>query len=55
MHNPARKLSTKERKETMDLVVILLSESPKKLAPRRIETSARSMGVPIQHTIQELL
>ena len=50
MHNPARKLPTKARKET---ILSLQSEFPKKLAPRSIATSARSMGACILCTIQE--
>jgi hypothetical protein len=46
MHNPMRKLLTWVRKETRQ---ILLSEFPRKLAPRSIATSARSMGACILH------
>jgi hypothetical protein len=53
MLNPARKLPTRARKETSNLVVMLLSESPGKLTPRSIATSARSMGAQILCTIQE--
>jgi hypothetical protein len=49
-HNPMRKLLTRVRKETRQ---ILLSEFSKKLAPRSIATSARSMGARILRTPQE--
>jgi hypothetical protein len=34
---------------------MLLSESPRKLAPRSIATSARSMGVHILHTTGKII
>jgi hypothetical protein len=51
MHKPARKLPTRGRKETRNLVLILLSESPIKLKPKNIVTSARNMGARILGTI----
>jgi hypothetical protein len=53
MHNPARKLPTRARKETSNLVLMLPSESPIKLAPRSIATSARSIEACILCTIRE--
>jgi hypothetical protein len=52
-HNPARKLPTRARKETSNLVLMLLSEFPRKSTLRKIATSARSMGVHILLPIQE--
>jgi hypothetical protein len=52
-HNPARKLPTRARKETSNLVLMLLSESPRKSTLRRIATSERSMGAHILCPIQE--
>ncbi len=52
-YNLARKLTTRARKETNNLVLLLLWESPRKLAPRRIATPARSMGARLLHTIQD--
>jgi hypothetical protein len=53
MHNPARKLPTRAIKETSNLVLSLWPESPRKLAPRSIATSARNMGTCILYTTQE--
>jgi hypothetical protein len=53
MHNLARKLPTRARKATSNLVPNLRPESKRKLAPRSIVTYARSMGVRILQTIQE--
>jgi hypothetical protein len=51
MHNPPRKLPTRLRKETREMVPSLWPESQRKLAPRSIAISARSMGAPIPCTI----
>jgi hypothetical protein len=50
---PERKLPTRARKETNNLVLSLLPASQRKLTPRSIATSARSMGMCTLHTIQE--
>jgi hypothetical protein len=50
IHNPPRKLPTRARMETRDLVLSLQLKSPRKLAPRSIATSARSKGAHIPCT-----
>jgi hypothetical protein len=53
MNNPARKLPTRVRKESINLVLRLRPESLRKHAPRNISTSTRNMGACILRTLQE--
>jgi hypothetical protein len=55
MHNPTRKLPIRVRKETRDLVLSLWPESPRKLAPRSIATSERSIGLCIPRKTQKII
>ncbi len=55
MHNPTRKLPTRARKETRDLVLSLWLESPRKLTPWSIASSARSMGARILRTTGDIV
>jgi hypothetical protein len=50
-----RKLLTRARKETSGLIQNLRPGSPRKLAPRNIATSARSMGVCIPCTTPRIV
>jgi hypothetical protein len=52
-HNPARKLPTRARRGTSNLVLSLRPESQRKLAQRSIVPYARSMGAFILCTIRE--
>jgi hypothetical protein len=53
VHNP-RKLLTRARKATSNLVPNLLPESQRNLAPRSTATYARGMGARTRCTIQEI-
>jgi hypothetical protein len=48
-----KKASNRGKKGKGNLVLMLLSESPRKLTPKSIATSAKSMGAHILRTIQE--
>jgi hypothetical protein len=50
-HNPTRRLLTRARSETRSLVPSLGERFTRKLAPRSIATSVRSMGAHIPYTI----
>ncbi len=55
IHNPMRRLLTRARRETRGLVPSLWARLPRKLAPRSILTSARSMGACIPCTIPRIV
>jgi hypothetical protein len=55
MRNPTRRLLTRVRRETRGLVLSLWARFLRKLAPRSIATSARSMGVHIAHTTPRIV
>jgi hypothetical protein len=55
IHTPTRSLHTRARKETRGLVPSIWARFPRKLAPRSIATSARSMGVRTPCTIPRIV
>jgi hypothetical protein len=55
MHNPTRRLLTRVRRETRGLILSLRARFPRKLAPRSIATSTRSMGAHIPCTTPRIV
>ncbi len=55
VHNATRSLLTRVRKEASGLAPSMWARLPRKLAPRSIATSPRSMGVHVPHTIARIV
>jgi hypothetical protein len=55
MHNPTRRFFIRVRKETRGLVPCTWARFPRKLAPRSIANSARSLGAHIPHSIPRIV